>query len=239
MTSLSVEPGAAPAPMSLPARFFGIITSPRDTFASVAAHPKWLGMMLLCIGAAAVLIAGFLFTQVGQDAWLDTVTTGRQLNDQQLQTFERIAPYAGYFALGQTLVIFPLVLAAISGILFAVFNAALGGQASFKQVFAVVVHAGPVGVIGQLFSMPLNYYRGTLTSAANLGSLLPMLGEQSFASHFLGAIDVFLVWQLIVLAIGLGVLYKRRTQPIAISLLSVYAVIAVIVAVFKSRAGGA
>jgi uncharacterized membrane-anchored protein len=37
----------------------------------------------------------------------------------------------------------------------------------------------------------------------------------------------------------LGVLYKRRTQPIAYSLLSVYFVIAIVVALFKSRAGGA
>ena len=37
------------------------------------------------------------------------------------------------------------------------------------------------------------------------------------------------------LAIGLGVLYQRRTQPIAISLLSVYAVIAIVIALFKSR----
>ena len=235
MTNTSVEPGGT-APKSLAARFVGVITSPRDTFASVADHPKWLGMLAVCIVAAAVLVGGFLFTQVGQDAWLDTVTTGRQLTDQQLQTFEKIAPCAGYFALGQTIIVLPLTLLVVAGILFAVFNAALGGQASFKQVFAVVVHSGPIGVVGQLFSMPLNYVRGTMTSAANLGSLLPMLPEKSFAAHFLGAIDVFLIWQLIVLAIGLGVLYRRRTQPIGFSLLGVYAVIAVVIAAVRSRA---
>jgi hypothetical protein len=238
MANTSIESGV-PAPKSLPARFFGVITSPRDTFASVAAHPEWFGMLATCVVLGAVLVAGFMFTQVGQDAWYDTVTTSRPLTDQQLQAFERMAPYAGYFALGQMVIGLPLMLLVMSGILFAVFNAALGGQASFRQVFAVVVHAGPVGVVAQLFSMPLNYYRGTLTSAANLGALLPMLSDTSFASHFLGAIDVFLIWQVIVLAIGLGVLYRRRTQPIALSLLAVYAVIAVVIAVFKSRAGGA
>ena len=42
---------------------------------------------------------------------------------------------SGFFLFGT-----PLFLAVISGILFAVFNAALGGDATFKQVFAVVVH---------------------------------------------------------------------------------------------------
>jgi uncharacterized membrane-anchored protein len=52
-------------------------------------------------------------------------------------------------------------------------------------------------------------------------------------------VDVFLIWYIVVLAIGLAVLYRKRTQPIAISLLSVYAVIAIVVALIKSRVGGA
>ena len=47
MANTTAETGAAPAPKSLPARFIGIIMSPRDTFASVAANPKWLGMLVL------------------------------------------------------------------------------------------------------------------------------------------------------------------------------------------------
>jgi hypothetical protein len=51
-------------------------------------------------------------------------------------------------------------------------------------------------------------------------------------------IDLFLIWQLFVLAIGLGVLYRRRTQPIAIALFVVYAVIATGIAAIMSRFGG-
>ena len=43
----------------------------------------------------------------------------------------------------------------------------------------------------------------------------------------------------ILFAIGLGVLYRRRTQPIFMSLMAVYAVIAVVVAIVRSRMGGA
>ena len=37
-------------------------------------------------------------------------------------------------------------------------------------------------------------------------------------------IDLFLIWWLLVLAIGLAVLYRRKTQPIALALYGVYAV---------------
>jgi hypothetical protein len=86
----------------------------------------------------------------------------------------------------------------------------------------------------------INYVRGTaMTSVANLGAALPMLPERSFVASLLGAVDVFMIWYIVVLSIGLGVLYKRRTQPIAISLLTVYGLIAIVVALVKSRAGGA
>lgn len=244
MDSTAAAAGAPPAPQGLLARFIGIITSPKDTFASVAAAPKWLGMLALCASATALLVGGFLATPVGQDAWLNqtvesSAAFGRPMTDQQIQGMERIAPYVGYLGAAQMLIVLPIIAIVIAGIAFAVFNAGLGGNATFKQVFSVVVHALPIGVLSQLFAMPINYFRGTLSGTANLGVLVPMLDERSFVSSFLGMIDFFLVWQVIVLAMGLAVLYRRRTQPIAISFLSVYAAIALVIAVIKSRAGGA
>jgi hypothetical protein len=133
----------------------------------------------------------------------------------------------------------PILALIIAGFLFAVFNAAMGGEASFKQVFAVLVHAGAISALSTVFSGTINYFRGSIGSVANLGALLPMLSESSFAGRLLGMIDVFLIWYIVVLAIGLAVLYRRRTQPIAISLLTVYALIAIVVALIKSRVGGA
>jgi len=100
-----------------------------------------------------------------------------------------------------------------------------------------VVHGGPIGILSALFTVPLNYSRGTMSSATNLGVFLPMLSEQSFLAHFLGVIDIFIVWQLVVVSIGLAVLYRRRTQPIATALLVVYAIIALIIAVVRGGIG--
>ena len=46
---------------------------------------------------------------------------------------------APYTTVGAILVFGPIMAVIFTGILFAVFNAALGGEASFKQLFAVVV----------------------------------------------------------------------------------------------------
>jgi hypothetical protein len=223
--------------MSLAARFFGVITSPRATYESIVAHPKWFGMLALSAIAVAVLVGGLLMTKVGQDAWFDAATNRPGIADQQLQAMEKFAPYVGYVTVASMLIFMPLMLVLVSGILFAVFNAALGGTATFKQVFTVAVHAGPIGVLSQLFTVPMNYARGTMTSSTTLYVLVQsFVDETTFAAKFLGMIDIFLVWQLIVLSMGLAVLYRRRTQPIATTLLVVYAVIAVIVAFLRRGA---
>jgi len=244
MTIPAIPAASAPAPKSLLARFIGVITAPRDTFASVAISPKWLGMIARTTIIVALFAALPMTTEAGRQAAIDQQVTQMQsfgftVNDQMYAAFEKGAGRLPYTTGLSVLVVTPIFAVIIAGILFAVFNAGLGGEASFKQVFAVLIHAGVISALSSVFSGAINYFRGTMGGVANLGALLPMLGEKSFAGRLLAMVDVFLIWYVIVLAIGLGVLYRRRTQPIAISLLSVYAVIAIVIALIKSRVGGA
>jgi hypothetical protein len=72
----------------------------------------------------------------------------------------------------------------------------------------------------------------------NLGALVPMLDESSFLARFLGTTSVFTLWGLFVLAIGLGVLYRRKTTNIAIALFAAYGLIAAaVIAAFGRFAG--
>ena len=85
----------------------------------------------------------------------------------------------------------------------------------------------------------MNYFRGAVTSATNLAVLLPMVPPKSLLGRVLAMTDLFLIWYLLVLAIGLAVLYRRRTQPIALTLYSVYAAGVIVFAAVMSRLGGA
>ena len=244
MTNTAVEPGAAPAPQSLIARFIGIITAPRPVFAAVAAVPKVFGIFAITTVLVAAFTALPLTTDEGQQAALDQQISsmrsfGVQVTPELESRLEQGAGRMPYTTGISVLVISPILLLIVSGIFFAVFNAALGGEASFKQVTAIVAHAGVISALSAVFAGIVNYARGGMGSVTTIASLLPMIPEQSFLGHLLGAIDVFLIWYVLVLALGLAVLYRRRTQPIAIGLFAVYAVIAIGIAVFKSRAGGA
>jgi Yip1-like protein len=234
----------APAPRGLPSRVVGVLTSPRATYGEVAARPRWPGVLLVVLLASTTASTAFLSTDVGHQALMDQqVRTfesfGRQVTDVQYRQFQRMAPYAALFgAAGQVLGV-PLAILIVSGIAFAVFAGVLGGHATFTQTFAVVAHSFVVHGLWAVFSTPLNYAREAMSSPTDLAALLPQLDEGSFDARLLGSIDVFRIWWLISLAIGLGVLYRRRTAPIAAGLLIAYAAIALVVAAVGTAFSGA
>jgi hypothetical protein len=215
--------------------FWGVVFSPGELFERVARAPRWFAMLAVVTAIYIVSVSAFMFTDVGQDAWMEqalerTERFGGQVTDAQIERMEGMKPYAGYFAAGQMLFFIPLVSLAIAGIGFTVFNVALGGSASFRQVFSIVVHAGALGGLLQFFVWPLNYLRESMSSPTSLSVFLPMLEESTFLFRFLRAVDLLIVWWVVVLAIGLAVLYRRPAQRVAWSFLAIYAVIALAIA---------
>ncbi len=231
--------------MSLLSRVVGVFFSPRATYAAVAAHPRALGALVVVTAIAVVVNVAFASTEVGREALLDVSVRwmeswGMTISDEMYRTMETgIASGAVRNAVISQTLFYPIVSAVVAGLLLGVFTAIMGGQATFRHAFAVVAHSALIISLSQVFVTPLNYARGTISAAANLGVFLPFLDETSFLARLLGSIDLFLVWWLVNLAIGLGVLYKRRTQPVAIGLLALYVGIAVVVAAVRTAISGA
>lgn len=230
--------GPDPGPKSFLARFTGILFSPRETYESVVRHHGWVGMLALSTLVAALGMAAFLSTEVGRQAMVDQSVSameswGRPVNDEVYAALEKQAAASRFVQPVAILIIGPLMTFVIAGVLLGVFNALLGGDAKYKQMLSVVAHTAPVSVVQQVFTIPVNYFRGSLSSPTNLSVFFPMLEEKSFLVSFLGAIDLFLVWWAFVLAIGLAVLYRRKTRPIAVGLFVTYGVIALVLALAK------
>src|SRR4051812_9563253 len=104
----------------LAARVFGVLLSPRDTYAAVARRPRWLGVLVVVLTATILPTVVLLSTDVGQRAVLDqqlqTIEAfGRTVTDGQYAQIARMAPYSAYFAAGGQLVGLPLTLLLVSG----------------------------------------------------------------------------------------------------------------------------
>jgi hypothetical protein len=232
-----------PEPKSLLGRIVGVLVSPRSTYADIAARPRFLAALVI----ALVMLAGpafvFMSTDVGKDALLNEQarmmeSLGIDLPEEAWENIEAQIDRAPYFSLlGQVMFLAGAVV--VAGLIMAVFTALLGGDATFRQAFAVVVHSGFVLALRGFFALPLMYAKGSMSGISNLTVFLPFLDDTSFVSRFLGVIELFAVWWLVNLAIGVGVLFKRKTEPIAIGFLITYVVVAVIIAGVLSWLAGA
>jgi hypothetical protein len=236
----------APAHKSLMSRVIGVLLAPRGTYADVAARPRALGALVVVVLLMACASVVFFSTEVGKQALIDQQirtmeSFGIKIPEAAYgQLEERMArPSTPYITAATQVVSIPLVMLVTAGIALAIFTAALGGDGTFKQVFAVVVHSGVIIAVQQLFVLPLDYARESLSSPTNLAVFLPFLDEATFPARLLGSIDLFLIWWLVNLSIGLAVLYKRRTGPVAVGLLGVYLAIALIIAAAKTALSGA
>ena len=233
----TAESATAPA-KSLPARFLGILFAPRATYAAVAARPRWFGIFLTVFLISAIAATALLSTEVGRSAVIDQQVAARPMTQAQIDQMEKIAPYFAYLAPVFQFLGLSIGALVTAGIAFAVFNAMMGGDATFKQVFAVVAHSGVILATLSIFTTPLAYVRGSLSGTTNLAVFLPFLDDSSFAAKLLGSIDLIFIWWLLSLAIGLGVLYRKRTGPIALTLFACYGAIAVIIAAVKTASTG-
>jgi len=240
----TTSPAAAAPDPSLAGRFIGVLTAPRRTYAAVVRHPAWLAMLIAIIMIRCVVTFTFLSTEVGRSATLDMQITqaesyGRQLTETQIARLEQFSQYSRYIASASQAIALPIVALILSGIAFGIFNGALGSDATFRRTFAIVVHSGVVLTLQALFATPLAYTRQSLASTTSLVVFAPFLDDNSFAARALGAIDLFILWWILSFAIGLGVLHRKRTAPIATTLIVIYVVIGLVIAGIKTAVSGA
>ncbi|HVG55209.1 MAG TPA: YIP1 family protein [Vicinamibacterales bacterium] len=235
--TLSAGSGAAP-PQGLLTRVIGVIFSPREAFAAVAARPTWLGAV-----AIAVLISGaaqffLLSTDVGKELALDQqVSTmeafGITISDEAYATMEEGMENARYTGPIFTIIFTPLILLISAGILHVMFGLVGGGNGTYKQVYAVSAHSAIISSLQLVFTTLVTIAAGR-AAGANLAVFTPTLEDTTFVYKLLSYIDVFYVWSTFVTAVGLAVLYKRRTGPIAMVLLGIYLAFAVLIAFARS-----
>jgi len=222
----------------------GVIFSPALTLREVAQDPRPAGTIAFVSVVTALSAAIFLGTGVGKLAWLDEAMRQAEVfalrvTDAQYAQLQRMKEYAAYLVLVQDLVGIPLVIVAVAGLVKGVFAVMSGMEATFKQTLGVIAASTVILTLRQLCVLPLDYMRESMTSAPNLAGFLPMLRESGFLARFLGSIDLFVVWWLLVLASGLAALFRCPARSIAVTLFVLYGVVALGLALTLMLFGGA
>jgi hypothetical protein len=220
-----------------------MVRSPRATLTSAVANPRTLDLALLTIAIAATCSVGFLLTRVGQLAALDQQVRqlesfGTIITDQRYAELRRLVPYRPAISAAMIVLGWPILWVVLAAVLQTLGNRTGNGHATFAQVLTVVVHASSIFAVRALVAEPINYARESIGGATSLGMILPSFGESTFPARLLGAIDVFVLWWVVLVALGLSILYRTRTLPIARWLFGAYAAGAAAIALTQALRGG-
>jgi hypothetical protein len=224
-------------------RALGIITSPRSTYEAIAQDPRWAGVLTLTFVLAAGATATVLVTDVGQlallDQWERTASAfGRQVNDTEYAALAAASQNGAAYAALVAFAAGPLLAFALSGVLFLAFQATARGTVTFGQVLAIVAHASVILALRQLIAAPIVYVSETLASPITLGTLVRMMDATSPLARFFAIIDLFVVWWVMVLAVGMSVLYRRPARRLAGVFVGAYVTLAVVLTAVMAATGG-
>lgn len=229
--------------MPLFARVLGIIHAPRATLEAVARRPLWAGVLVFTFAVTTGCTAMLLETEVGRLALVDqweraAAAFGQNVDEIQYAAMAEASENGAAYAVVSSLVSGPLLAVGLSIVFFGVFHRARGVSATYRQVLALVAHASVILALRQVIAAPVTYARETLASPMTMSVFFTMLDETSLAARFFGIIDLFVIWWITVLAIGMSVLYRRPARRLALVFAAVYVTLAVALAIVMAVMGG-
>lgn len=222
---MSTAATAVPAPEETPgavnpfARVVGVLFNPKPTFASIIRKPDWI--LPIILGSLIFIAVTATFTYRGgwpsmfekQDADNSRIqqmspAARQKLMDNQM----KYAPTFSYVAGA----IVPLLTALIvAGILLGAFTATGTTKTNFKTSLAITAYAGMPWIIHGLFSILILFLKDPSTVdlqnvvASNPGAFLSSDAPKWLAA-LLAAVDVFAVWNLILLGVGFSATNPKK-----------------------------
>jgi hypothetical protein len=211
-------------PLSESARLTGVVIEPKRAFADIAARPRfWVPLALIL-----AIAVGFTFAMSRRVGWENVMRTAIEKSprvqnlsveqrEQIIQQQTRFMNIAGY----PIAVVAPLcMILAASGIYLLIFRTFMGTDLTFKQMLAIYCYSGIPGIISSLLALLVMYLKPpedfdvTNPLAFNLGAFLPE-GTAPFLVSLGTSIDLFMLWALALMAVGVYMATRRTLSPTA------------------------
>ncbi len=218
----------ASASMSFPARFLGVYIEPRETFADIVRRPDFLWPLAVAVISGIVLTETML-AKVGMERiirnQLEQGGQAARMSPEQLeQAVNQAAGFAGIITHTMGVVVAPIYLLIVAGIGLAILNSFFGAQLKFKTVFSVTCYSQLVGVLGVLTGLAVilfgdvERFNAQNPMPTNIGFFLNPMETSKPLLALTSSFDIFTVWGLILLGIGLSEASGRKVKAKSIFL---------------------
>lgn len=219
-----------PESMSFFDKLINIFVSPSRVFQALAAKPTWILPMVVISLYVPILQSITFSSDQGREAMRQEIMKNPQASKMTEEQMDRYLNATKYFIPASTLVAIPLLTFVAAGIVYFLMSILLGGESTYKQTLSAWTHTGLIGLVGAGVQTGLIFLKGSLTANTTLAAFLPFLEESSFLYKLLQGFDLFVIWQLAVLSIGMGMLSKVGTRKAATAIFSAFFVVVLVIA---------
>jgi hypothetical protein len=222
-----VKPADPDTPaLSFPERLMGIFISPGETLADVARKPGfWAPMIALVVGAVAVTET--MLWKIGMEriVRMQIEQSGRasSMNPEDLEkAVSTGARIGGIIAHITGFVVVPLFLLVLAGLGLLIVNLILGARVKFKTAFSLISYANLVSLLGSVMAVALilfgdpDHFNSQNPVPANVGFFLNPTQVSKPLYAVASSADIFTVWMLILVAIGLSKGTEGKVKPLSI-----------------------
>ena len=207
-------------------RVVGVLTAPEKTFKSIRERPTWIVALLLLIvlgaGSYYLIAQRMDMAEVVRDS---IAQSGQEMSEDQMeQAIEFYEKFGQTFSYGAIVLGTPIFYL-IGTLVIWVAVKLVGAELSFKQNWATFVHSQMPHAVGALLSVPAILSReefayddvktGSILPS-NLGAFAPAEASPALVS-LLSSIDVFSLWALVLLIIGVAAVGRAKHGTVGIA----------------------
>jgi hypothetical protein len=188
----------------------------RDTFiapgrlAAGLGEGPWLDVLL--IGTAVAIVS---VIAMPDDVFIEQMRDAVTRRGQPVQITsppEVVARWGRWLAMLGTLATHPAIAFILAGVLTLVFSVLGGGRGSYRAYLALAAHALLIPALGTLLLLLARLVAPDLIGVATLTpTTVSAPGQDRLLTATLARLDPFLIWMMLVLAIGVRSLDGRRS----------------------------
>ena len=213
--------------MSLIKRVFGVICFPSKVMQSLEQKPRVLFGILLTALAPLALILATLPMYMEFTRGLLQATYAKmnlEITEQQLEQTLNISQYSAIIGGPIAAVVMLLIYALVIWGIVKIFK----GQGKFKQFLSITGYAAVISALATIVSIITTRVTGVFSdvSFTSIASLIPEM-KGSFIYGMSKMIEVFSIWQYVVIAIGVTAVSKLSKKKVYIIIACIFAVIAI------------
>lgn len=218
--------------MTYAAKIAGIFLDPHRTFISLDKKPDFI-VPLIIVAVFATIFTYFAMPVIFELQMEEMVRQAAE-NDIPLERIEKLANAGKIFGLISPPIFVFIGSMIISGILLFAGNIIIGGTQKFNKVLSIYCYSSLIGVISYIVKLPLIISKNSLEVYTSPALFFPTSAKETALFKVAAHLDIFTIWQLIVISIGMGIIYKITLQKSISTIGTMYVVYAAVSIIFGS-----